>query len=293
MKYTLEAYQFAISKGRKQKHICPNCGKKTFVRYIDEEGNYVGEDIGRCDREIKCGYHKKPNGQITFEKKFDIKEKEPLIIHPTIVNKVLARPHTNNNLYKFLCKKFDKEEVDEIFDRYSIGTSKDNWTIYFQFDELYRCRTGKMMLYDENGKRVKDSEGNAKIRWIHNYIEYDKEKYEMKQVYFGTHLLPLKQYESIFVCESEKNAIVCALNNIDVDDYLFIACGGKNMLNELKLIYLTNFANNVYVVPDIDAIHEWSRIAYNCNLGNISVYHWYVNVSGNISDIADLILNKI
>ena len=33
----------------------------TFVRYIDTEtGEPLADDIGRCDREINCGYHKKP-----------------------------------------------------------------------------------------------------------------------------------------------------------------------------------------------------------------------------------------
>ena len=43
------------------KHICPNCGKKTFVRYVDSEtGSYLGDLVGKCDREDKCGYHYSP-----------------------------------------------------------------------------------------------------------------------------------------------------------------------------------------------------------------------------------------
>ena len=43
------------------KHICPNCGKKTFVRYVDSEtGAYLGDLVGKCDREDKCGYHYSP-----------------------------------------------------------------------------------------------------------------------------------------------------------------------------------------------------------------------------------------
>ena len=40
------------------KHLCPNCNKKTLVLYIDVESNeYVSNIVGRCDREINCGYH--------------------------------------------------------------------------------------------------------------------------------------------------------------------------------------------------------------------------------------------
>ena len=55
-RYTLETYDPKV-----RKHICPACRKRTFVRYVDlESGEYVSTNVGRCDREEKCGYHKKP-----------------------------------------------------------------------------------------------------------------------------------------------------------------------------------------------------------------------------------------
>ena len=55
-RYSLETYDPKV-----RKHICPVCKKRTFVRYVDlETGDYVSTDVGRCDREAKCGYHKKP-----------------------------------------------------------------------------------------------------------------------------------------------------------------------------------------------------------------------------------------
>jgi len=53
-------YRYILEKGRK-KHYCPECGKKTFVLYIDTEtGDYLPEQYGRCDRESKCSYHLNP-----------------------------------------------------------------------------------------------------------------------------------------------------------------------------------------------------------------------------------------
>lgn len=63
MKKQTKSYRYTLERctGNRKKSICPNCGHRTFVRYIDvETGKPLGEDIGRCDREINCGYHKKP-----------------------------------------------------------------------------------------------------------------------------------------------------------------------------------------------------------------------------------------
>ncbi|MBD0778245.1 hypothetical protein HPE56_10610 [Maribacter sp. ANRC-HE7] len=45
-----------------KKHICPSCGKRRFVRYVDVKTNEYLDDqnLGRCDRESSCGYHKSP-----------------------------------------------------------------------------------------------------------------------------------------------------------------------------------------------------------------------------------------
>ncbi len=55
-----KAYRYSLEKkGKKQ--VCPQCRKKTFVRYVDNHTNYyIPEIYGRCDRENKCGYHLNP-----------------------------------------------------------------------------------------------------------------------------------------------------------------------------------------------------------------------------------------
>lgn len=53
-------FQYILEKGSK-KHLCPDCGKKSFVRYVDTAGNkYLPEQYGRCDHESRCGYSKLP-----------------------------------------------------------------------------------------------------------------------------------------------------------------------------------------------------------------------------------------
>ena len=55
----MEQYKYTLDKGSK-KHICPNCNKRTFVLYVDNEtGDYL-TDFGKCDRSTNCHYHKAP-----------------------------------------------------------------------------------------------------------------------------------------------------------------------------------------------------------------------------------------
>lgn len=60
-------YKYKLERGSK-KHLCPSCKQKTFVRYVDDGGNYAPDNFGRCDRESKCGYFEFPK----------VAEKKPL-----------------------------------------------------------------------------------------------------------------------------------------------------------------------------------------------------------------------
>ncbi len=56
----METFKYTLDKSSK-KLVCPNCGKKRFVLYVDiDTGNYLTDDFGKCDREQNCNYHKAP-----------------------------------------------------------------------------------------------------------------------------------------------------------------------------------------------------------------------------------------
>ena len=56
----MSEYRYQLERNSK-KHVCPECGKRRFVRYIDTNmGEYLPEQYGRCDRETNCQYHLNP-----------------------------------------------------------------------------------------------------------------------------------------------------------------------------------------------------------------------------------------
>ena len=62
-RYTLEKY-----RGLSTRYTCPQCGRKhTFTRYIDTENNnqYISDNVGKCNRLDKCGYHYTPRQYFT------------------------------------------------------------------------------------------------------------------------------------------------------------------------------------------------------------------------------------
>lgn len=245
-------YKYSLDKSSK-KFICPNCQKKTFVKYFNnEENQYLDYTFGRCDRESSCKYHKTPNG-----KNYYINSEQIIIKAKSTINKIEISKHgrefKKNNFIQFLKKHFHNDEIKDAILKYMIGTSS-HWigaTVFWQIDNSEKVCTGKVMLFDaNNGKRIKKPYSH--INWMHKILNI--KDYELQQCLFGLHLINEYNGETIGIVESEKTAIMMSMF---APEYLWLATGSKTNLKNDLLKPIKNF--KIIVFPDKSEFNDWSK----------------------------------
>lgn len=256
-RYILEPY-----KGMKTRYTCPACShKKSFTRYIDTEtGQYLDYHVGRCNREVKCGYHFTPRqyGQDNPMPKPIPRKPEPPVhtpttsityIHPRMYEASMQH-YENNHFVQYLLSRFGHETTLHLISRYNIGTSR-HWpgaTVFWQVDSQNRIRSGKIMLYNPaTGKRVK--EPFSHITWVHTALKLPD--FQLKQCFFGEHLLGTTTLP-IAIVESEKTAIIAS---VYLPHLTWLAAGSLNNLTPEKCQILKN--KEVYLYPDLNAYDKW------------------------------------
>jgi len=233
-------YRYKLYKEPK-KQICPNCKKRRFVRYIDLEKNEILPDsVGRCDREISCGYHLTPkqyfetNGVLTTYHSSKIKtetRKEQPTYHSFQLVSQSGRNFKQNNFIQYLKSIFSEDQIKRIILRYLLGTSS-HWegaTVFWQIDRNNLVRGGKIMLYSSStGKRVKKPYNH--ITWVHSVLLKKRviSNYTLSQCLFGSHLLNNEQNKPVAIVESEKTA--CIMSEL-FDRYHWLACGSLSNIN--------------------------------------------------------------
>lgn len=201
-------YQYQLDKSSR-KYICPQCQHKTFTLYIDEYGQALNEEVGRCDRQDKCRYHYSPREYFKDHETLDktyrknrrrtssnhIRIVEPSFISPDVFIPTIGK-YECNSLMHFLHSVFDSKigsaMVDEIAVGYGVGTSKmfGGSPVFWQVDECGRIRSGKIMGYNPySGKRIKEPENQ--VDWVHNItlISENKKQFNLQQCCFGCHRL--------------------------------------------------------------------------------------------------------
>ncbi len=260
----MSQYRFILEPyiSQKNRYECPSCGKRhVFSRYIDlDKKEYVALEVGKCNREQKCGYHLSPkeyfknretftggkcaatedvNDTVLKRIAFQSRQKKlPISFIDRNLFLQSLETSSSNNFLSFLQTLISSESLTEIKEKYKIGTS-EKWkgvTIFWQVDEQGRIRTGKMMLYDKSSGRKK------KLNWVHTFFKIPD--YHLEQCLFGLHLLNSDKQKPIAIVESEKTAVIAS---IAFPQFIWMATGG---LMNLKSSMLKPLAHRKVILSD-------------------------------------------
>jgi len=159
---------------------------------------------------------------------------------------------------RWMAERFGADLAADAVKRYHIGASKhwDGANVFWQLDSSGRIRGGKVMQYDTKGHRVKVP--TNRVTWVHSVLKL--EGYNLRQCYFGEHLLADRPSDPVGILESEKSAIVASLY---LPSMVWIATGGKNGCKWKTDSTVNRVMNGRKVVlfPDLGAFEDWATLA--------------------------------
>ena len=241
-------HRYSLERGSK-KHQCPDCNKKTFVRYINTlTGNYLPEQYGRCDRESKCAYHLNPYADgyakilwekeqivtgVTFRKQKYLSNQSKLqpesvfFDFDTFKQTLQPERYEKNKFIQNLLYRvqfpFDVNEVTKVIQFYRLGTIANGYragAITFPFIDLKgNIRAVQVKQFDEQNHTTGTD-------FLHSIIEkhharknkplpewlgsYAKQDKRIS-CFFGEHLLNKYPNNPVALVEAPKTAVYCTL----------------------------------------------------------------------------------
>ena len=180
---------------------------------------------------------------------------------------------------------------------YDWRKGQDAWhTVFWQIDATGNVRSGKLMAYKEDGHRDKATNPI----WVHKdpLLHINTKTAEYRSCLFGEHLLKRYPKASAHIVESEKTAIVCAINYGDLERHLWLACGGLQHLKPSMFDTLIAEGRNIYLWPDKDGEAEWCKKAKQIHYDRLGIYTQFLEKNwlpedGPKADIADIIVRTL
>lgn len=292
---------------------CPHCNsrERTYKRVIYiPTGEHLPDEYGRCNRENNCGYSRFPSGQelrkweqehgsTSAASSHDAPPPPPpVVVHLDEVYSKYRLRQRSDALFMFLCKYWPADEVAAVLDRYGCTSSARGGTLFWYQDRAH-VHTAKMMHYGTNGHRIKTSHPD----WMHSYLmrsgsgpfatlkDDEKARYKAQIDPYGLHLLS-DEVKCVFVVESEKTALICALQYQFQKQWLFVSVGGSENVAKIDQIRQHCKYHNATVVllPDNDkAGGKW--LEYGKKHG-VKVNTEVTSKGGVSADIADVIIEE-
>lgn len=161
----------------------------------------------------------------------------------------------NSNFVRFLCNYFPRERIEEAMEHYALGATRDGKVIFWQMDVNGHVRTGKMMQYDPHtGKRLRNRHGG--IDWVHSCLKRRHRlpaDFNLRQCYFGEHLLRIYPERPVALVEGEKTAVI---GSMIYRDFIWLAAGNLNGLTPEKSEVLRD--RHLLLYPDAGCYDKWS-----------------------------------
>ena len=257
---------------------------------------------------------KKYGIEVEGAEEFQVKPSKPRVQAQAAKLEMLTLPyemvkHTSDTTENTLCKwlrglpwyKEQKERIDVMLKNYMIGHSKKGGhTVFWQVDQQGQVRTGKMMLYKPDGHRDKVTRGN--FDWIHSRLiragKVDDNRVERKLTLFGMHLLDFCPNATVNIVESEKTALICAIAYGDMQNHIWMACGGLQMLTREKLEPIIKRKRYIVIYPDKDGVEAWKQQAKMIGYDRLKVNsdvidRYWMPEDGERADIADILVRML
>lgn len=273
-RFVFDTSQTARANGRRQKQVCPRCGHRSLVLYIDREtGKPLGENCGKCDHEQSCGYNLTPK-QYASDNHLNLRggalkpspmaniPLQPLRVPNYYVRE--AEKHAwDSPLVAWLSSIFNRETVAKAVSLYHVGQI-GRYTVFPQIGVDGWTRTGKMIAYRPDGHR--DREAGAD--WLHSYLRrygHGKEVVgELHQCLFGLRLLRGRSASTLVrVFEGEKSALAMTCYDIatGAGNVVNLATGGCAMLKNLLTASATILQgfDSITLFPDAGEAERWKQ----------------------------------
>lgn len=276
----MSKYKYALDESGK-KHLCPECGKKRFVRYIDSVSNeYLPQKYGRCDRESNCTYHLNPykdgygkNETVVqqYYPKPKLQQKHETFLPEYILDTTLGA-YDKNTFIQNLVSLFPVQEVEKVIAMYRLGTinkGERTGAVTFPFiDRAGNIRTIQAKEFDVTNHTISTDyvhsilerhyrkQGRSLPAWLSDYLKNEKKV----SCLFGEHFINKFPLNPVALVEAPKTAIISTLYYglpETAKDLLWLAVYNKSSLSLEKCKALRG--RNVVLYPDLNAFHDWDK----------------------------------
>ena len=259
-------YRYKLQKGSK-KYVCPDCDKKTLVRFIDTKtDDLLSGNFGRCDRESKCGFFIIPDSKVTGYIPKMIVPKKKTFIPIEILKQTLKGYESNTfiqNLLKNIPYPFKNSDIESVISLYRLGTIINGYrsnsiTLPFidiknqvcaiqvkQFDKDNHT-TGTDFLHSIINKHHIRNSIN-KPQWL---VDYNDNELKVSCL-FGEHLLSKYPYNPIALVEAPKTALYGMLYfgaPENINNFIWLGVYNLSSLNLEKCKVLKG--RNICLFPD-------------------------------------------